>query len=116
MTRPDPLALGASAGPCGLRSPDCPRPDYCNDCLPRDRKHIHERVLARCDPAWYGLADNPPKVFAALKAVVDVCVDAQADSVDGRLTDIEGVWPSQVIAAIAAALGITEGNPDVPAR
>lgn len=32
---------------------------------------IYERVLVRCDPAWYGLRDDPPSVFAALRAVVE---------------------------------------------
>lgn len=61
-----------AALPCGLRSPDCARPDYCDDCLPRDRKHLHERILTRCNPDWYGLRDDPPKVFAALRAAVEL--------------------------------------------
>lgn len=32
---------------------------------------LHERILTRCNPDWYGLRDDPPKVFAALRAAVE---------------------------------------------
>jgi hypothetical protein len=97
--------------PCGLRNPACPRPDYCDDCLPRDRKQLHERILVRCDPAWYGLDDNPPKVFAALRAVVLLCVDEQVLAIDGRYTDVDLLRPSELLAAIGAEFGIREVTP-----
>lgn len=94
--------------PCGLRNPDCPRPETCDDCLPRDRRHIHDRILTRCNPAWYGLRDNPTKALAALRAVVELCVDSQTDGIDGRLTNADSIWPSDVLAAIARELGTGE--------
>lgn len=57
--------------PCGRRDPACTRPDACDDCLPRDRRQLHDRILTRCDPAWYGLRDNPIRLFAAMRAVVE---------------------------------------------
>jgi hypothetical protein len=94
--------------PCGLRNPGCPRPEDCDNCLPRDRRHLHHRLLTRCDPSWYGLRDNPPTAFAALRVVVELCADNQAEGVDGRQTDVDTIPPSVILAAIARELGLAE--------
>ncbi|GAA0720044.1 hypothetical protein Drose_06325 [Dactylosporangium roseum] len=107
------LDAGAAGG-CPDRWHAANRPDAeapaAAEPLPRDRRRLHERVLTRCDPAWYGLRDDPPKVFAALRAVVELCVAHQADAVDGRLTDVDLIPPSEVLAAIALELGIDHGG------
>lgn len=103
--------LSADALPCGLRNPTCPRPEDCDDCPPRDRRQLHERILTRCDPAWYGLRDDPPRAFAALRAVVHLCRDSQAPSIDGRYTDVDTLRPSDLLKAIADEFGIHEETP-----
>lgn len=94
--------------PCGQRRPDCSRPASCDECLPRDRRHLHDRILARCDPAWYGMADNPIRMFAAMRAVVAACCEHQSEGADGRPTAVELIDPSMLLAAIARELGIRE--------
>lgn len=95
-----------TSAPCGNRLTDCTRPEYCDECLPRDRRQLHDRILTRCDPAWYGLRDDPPGVFAALRRVVELCTEKQDEGVDGHFVDVDTFWPSSVLAAIAEELNI----------
>lgn len=46
----------------------------------------------------------------ALRAVVELCVDRQAEAVDGGMTDVDTVWPSEVLTVIAEQLGIREAS------
>lgn len=92
--------------PCGNADPSCPRPESCDDCLPRDRRSVASRILARCDPAWYGLRDDPPRLFAAARAMVELCAASQRPGPDGRMVDVEPILPSRLLAVAAEELGI----------
>jgi hypothetical protein len=96
---------------CGLGDPACPRPDYCEECLPRDRKHLHELIRVRCDPAWYGLADKPPRALAALLAAVELCAANQAEALDGTMIDVDTLRPSHLLDVIADELGVRGRRP-----
>lgn len=83
---------------------------------------LHRRLLVRCDPSWYGLRDNPPPTFAALRAVVElhtpgpICEPMEPDDPvvctlhtihcdDGGMTHCED-WPCSTIRVIAEQLGV----------
>lgn len=76
----------------------------------------HRRLLARCDPVWYGLRDDPPAPFGALRAAVELhrpgdgrdtapeCCSVCAD--EGDPYSGLAVWPCKTIRAVAEVLGV----------
>lgn len=91
---------------CGQRDPGCPRPHYCENCLPRDRAHLSDLILVRCDGSWYGLRDNPPKALDALRVAVEWCTAHMIVNEDGVMVDQDFVLPSELLELMAGALSI----------
>lgn len=92
--------MAADNAPCGLDDPTCPRPECCENCLPRARKNLSDRILSRC------ALHKDSRALDAIRAVVELCVAQQRPGTDGRMVDVGTAEPSVVLDAIADQMRI----------
>ncbi len=69
---------------------------------------LHQQILDRIAPT----EPFSELAYEALRAVVELCVDHQAEATDGSLTDVESIPPSAALAVIARELGVQEADRD----
>lgn len=61
---------------------------------------VHRPPSQRCSRA---------ALAGALRGVVELCSVRQAETVDGDATDVDTLWPSEVIDVITRELAVTDG-------